>query len=191
MESKMTMELVLQKKKGERSVVVEQKHNLRFNSDQNIVVTKPNYGALNLCKLSINGREDNFKRCNRKPVTSSHTLSKIIFSALPLLSLSLFVMLLNLTEDANASPYIGNNCILNPQLAVDPNEAVNCVYGFEVDACGTHFCSKGPKSYCGGRFERYGICGEGLMCNKCNRCTGCSTKTFECWYDDNCIWSSD
>ena len=79
------------------------------------------------------------------------------------------------------------NCLLNPELAVDPKDAENCKYGFEVDACGTHFCSKGPNEYCGGKFERYAICGEGLMCNKCNRCTGCSTKSSECWYDEYCI----
>lgn len=79
------------------------------------------------------------------------------------------------------------NCLLNLELAVDPKDAENCKYGFEVDACGTHFCSKGPNEYCGGKFERYAICGEGLMCNKCNRCTGCSTKSSECWYDESCI----
>jgi hypothetical protein len=186
MESKMTMEFMIlkEKKKEERNVVEEYKHKPRSNHHKNIVVTNPSSDA------SISGKENNNQK---KPKASFHTPSRIIFSSLTssLVSLSLFVVLLNLAEDANASPYIMSNCLLNPQLAVDPNDALNCKYGFEVDACGTYFCSKGPKSYCGGKFERYGVCGEGLMCNKCNRCTGCSTKTFECWYDDNCIWSSD
>ena len=181
--------MILEKKKEERNVAEE--NILRSNYNQNIVVTEPNSDALNLSNLSITGKENNCKGYYKKPKASFHTPSRIIFSSLALLSLSLFFVLLNLAEDANASPYIMSNCLLNPQLAVDPNDALNCKYGFEVDACGTYFCSKGPKSYCGGKFERYGVCGEGLMCNKCNRCTGCSTKTFECWYDDNCIWSSD
>ena len=185
MKSKMTMELVLGKKKGVTTVAEEHNHNVRLNNGQNIALKNRINDSLKVCNLSIS--KNNFKGYNKRPLGSS----KSIFSSLTLLSLSLFVMLLILTEYSNASPYIMSNCLLNPQLAVDPNEAENCKYGFEVDACGTYFCSKGPKSYCGGKFERYGVCGEGLMCNKCNRCTGCSTKTFECWYDDNCIWSSD
>ena len=127
----------------------------------------------------------------RRYERNNHTFaSKIKFNTAALLILFLAV-LLDLTLISDASPYIMNNCILNPQHAVDKDDASSCRYGFEVDACGTFFCTKGPSSYCGGKFERYGVCGEGLMCNKCNRCTGCSTKTFECWYDDNCIWSSD
>ena len=35
---------------------------------------------------------------------------------------------------------------------------------------------------------RYGTCADGLMCSNCNRCQGCSFKTFICWDDRNCIW---
>ena len=49
-------------------------------------------------------------------------------------------------------------------------------------------CS-GPGEVCGGKHQRYGICGEGLMCSNCNRCQGCSMKTFECFDDRQCIWS--
>ena len=47
----------------------------------------------------------------------------------------------------------------------------------------------GPGEVCGGKNERYGICGEGLMCSNCQRCQGCSLKTFECFDDRQCIWS--
>ena len=47
----------------------------------------------------------------------------------------------------------------------------------------------GPGEVCGGKHQRYGICGEGLMCSNCNRCQGCSMKTFECFDDRQCIWS--
>jgi len=140
--------------------------------------------ASHLTKPTAN-RENIIKGCKRNLSSSSWN-----FQFLTLCSL-LFIMFLFKSMEVNGSPFVMSNCILNTEQAVDPAEAKNCKYGFEVDACGTHFCSKGPKSYCGGKFERYGVCGEGLMCNKCNRCTGCSTKTFQCWYDDNCIWSSD
>ena len=118
------------------------------------------------------------------------TSRRINVNTFKLLTL-LLGMLIGFTAVTHASPYIMTNCMVNPQLSVEFSDVSSCKYGFEEDACGQFFCTKGPKSYCGGKFERYGICGEGLMCNKCNRCTGCSTKTFECWYDDNCIWSSD
>ena len=35
---------------------------------------------------------------------------------------------------------------------------------------------------------RYGTCADGLMCSNCNRCQGCSFRTFICWDDRNCIW---
>lgn len=183
MESKMTMDLVLAMKKEERNVA-ETHNNLKLNYDHSFV-RKPNVSS-NLINGSIK-KENPFSGCSRGPIASSQ---KIRFNTLVLLSLVVAV-LLSLAGDTYASPYIMSNCLLNSELAIAPQDRNNCEYGFEEDACGTYFCSKGPKSYCGGKFERYGVCGEGLMCNKCNRCTGCSTKTFECWYDDNCIWSSD
>lgn len=165
-------------------MVAEMKNNLRTSCRLNFL-TKPKRTS-NLSGPPI-AKLNHFKSYERKPPTSS---SKINFNTFALLMLFLTV-LLDLTVIADASPYIMNNCILNSNLAIDANDVSSCTYGYEVDACGTFFCTKGPKSYCGGKFERYGVCGEGLMCNKCNRCTGCSTKTFECWYDDNCIWSSD
>ena len=101
------------------------------------------------------------------------------------------VVLLKMITVAEATPFMMHSCIFNQQHRVRPDEATTCKYGYEVDACGNYFCTKGPRDFCGGKHERYGLCGEGLMCNKCNRCIGCSTKTFECFEDDNCIWSSD
>ena len=48
-------------------------------------------------------------------------------------------------------------------------------------------CTKGPGDHCGGKDNLYGTCGEGLMCSNCNRCIGCSRKTFECFDDRLCI----
>ena len=180
MKSTRTMELmkVIRKEKGQIS---ESQIYSSYNNIDTILQPK---NASHLTKPTAN-RENKVKGCKRNLLTSSWN-----FQFLTLCSL-VFIMFLFKSMEVNGSPFVMSNCILNTELAVDPEEAQNCKYGFEVDACGTHFCSKGPKSYCGGKFERYGVCGEGLMCNKCNRCTGCSTKTFQCWYDDNCIWSSD
>jgi len=168
---------VIRKEKGQIS------ESQIYSSYNNIDSIQPK-NASYLTKPTTN-REKIIKGSKRNLLTSSWN-----FQFLTLCSL-IFLMFLFKSMEVNGSPFVMSNCILNTELAVDPAEAPNCKYGFEVDACGTHFCSKGPKSYCGGKFERYGVCGEGLMCNKCNRCTGCSTKTFQCWYDDNCIWSSD
>ena len=60
------------------------------------------------------------------------------------------------------------SCQFNKHMRV---ENVNlCKYGWEVDACSNKICTKGPAEVCGGKHMRYGICGEGLMCNNCNRC---------------------
>jgi len=78
-------------------------------------------------------------------------------------------------------------CAFNRANAV--NNEKKCKYGWEMDPCGTKLCTKGPGEVCGGKNERYGICGEGLMCSNCQRCQGCSLKTFECFDDRQCIWS--
>lgn len=70
---------------------------------------------------------------------------------------------------------------------VDVNPEL-CSYGSVVDKCGKRVCSKGPGEMCGGKYGRYGICDDGLMCSNCNRCQGCSFKTFRCWDDPDCIW---
>ena len=131
---------------------------------------------------------------NRKTNNIHYNISRSeinsILNAMMLMSFLVFAFL-NLSGSANAFPFIQRNCLLNLERAVSAEDAHLCKYGYEVDACGTFFCTEGPKSYCDGKFDRYGVCGDGLMCNTCNRCTGCSTKTFECWYDEHCIWSSD
>ena len=180
MESARTMELMPVTKKGIKHISISQ-HNLAYSNTNTISQPK---NASDLTNYTTN-RERIFKGYGRNFLTSPLNFQFLTFFSL------LIIMLLSISVEVNGSPFIMSNCLLNPNLAVDPDEAKNCKFGYEVDACGTYFCSKGPKSYCGGKFERYGVCGEGLMCNKCNRCTGCSTKTFQCWYDDNCIWSSD
>lgn len=79
-------------------------------------------------------------------------------------------------------------CAYNRGQRVD--DVKKCRYGWEVDPCGNKICTKGPGEVCGGKNQRYGICGEGLMCSNCNRCQGCSLRTFECFDDPKCIWSA-
>merc|ERR1719412_2258303 len=110
--------MILGKKKKEERNVVQEEHNLRSNCDQNIVVTNPNSDVLNLCNLSISGKEKLLKGYHKKPKASFHNPPRTIIGSLAFLSLFVVVMLLNFTDDANASPYaIMSNCLLNPQLA--------------------------------------------------------------------------
>ena len=176
-----TMELILVTKK-EKGHISESQINFTCNNNVNTILQPKDASVLTKQKTT---REKILKRCNPCLLSSSWNLQFLTLCFL------LFIILLSNSIEVNGSPYIMKNCLLNPELAVDPEEAEKCKYGFKVDGCGTHFCLKGPRDYCGGKFERYGVCGEGLMCNKCNRCTGCSTKSFQCWYDENCIWSSD
>jgi hypothetical protein len=60
------------------------------------------------------------------------------------------------------------SCLFNRHMRV--NNINECRFGWEVDACNNKVCTKGPGEVCGGKHMRYGICGEGLMCNNCNRC---------------------
>eukprot|EP00090_Calanus_glacialis_P023354 TRINITY_DN36034_c0_g1_i1.p2 TRINITY_DN36034_c0_g1~~TRINITY_DN36034_c0_g1_i1.p2 ORF type:complete len:106 (-),score=26.78 TRINITY_DN36034_c0_g1_i1:225-542(-) len=71
------------------------------------------------------------------------------------------------------------------QPEVSPSD---CTYGITTNNCGHTVCLKGPGEMCGGKFGRYGTCADGLMCSNCNRCQGCSFRTFICWDDRNCIW---
>ena len=88
-------------------------------------------------------------------------------------------------ESVSAYPRICGNS-RNHHVVADVKE---CRYGWETDICGHKSCSKGPGETCGGKDQRYGVCGEGLMCSNCNRCQGCSFRTFRCYDDRNCIWS--
>ena len=45
---------------------------------------------------------------------------------------------------------------------IQVNDANKCTYGWEVDACGNQICTKGPGEVCGGKGQRYGVCGEGM-----------------------------
>ena len=53
-----------------------------------------------------------------------------------------------------------------------------CKYGITKNNCGQTVCLKGPGEMCGGKFGGYGTCADGLMCSNCNRCQGCSFRTF-------------
>merc|ERR1712080_455885 len=62
-----------------------------------------------------------------------------------------------------------------------------CEFGSYQDFCGNTVCKKGPSQVCGGKHNIYGRCGSGMMCSNCNRCQGCSLKTFQCWNDKDCV----
>lgn len=79
-------------------------------------------------------------------------------------------------------------CQYNRDNRVD--DVSRCKYGWDEDPCGNKICTKGPGEVCGGKHQRYGVCGEGLMCSNCNRCQGCSLRTFECFDDPKCIWAA-
>lgn len=101
----------------------------------------------------------------------------------PTMRLQLCLLLFALVNLAAAYP---DYCYNRNDEVVDEKK---CIYGWDVDPCGIKVCAKGPGEVCGGKHQRYGICGEGLMCSNCNRCQGCSMKTFECFDDRQCIWS--
>ncbi len=113
-------------------------------------------------------------------------------AATPSVSLHLVILLLLFVAlfpaDSSAFP---RRCREARQLRTwrqmdDSFDASSCKYGWETDVCGVRRCTKGPGDLCGGKHQRYGICGEGLMCSNCNRCYGCSLKTFECFEDRTC-----
>ncbi|XP_058796787.1 neuroparsin-A-like [Phymastichus coffea] len=62
------------------------------------------------------------------------------------------------------------------------DECDKCKYGSAVSRwCGVKECLKGPGEICGGaREDKYGACGDGMYC-RCNKCTGCSIDTLECF----------
>jgi len=96
------------------------------------------------------------------------------------------LVLLWVPSGSYAMPYSSqDSCGMNVRFRV--NDVSKCRYGWERDACGNTLCTKGPGALCGGKYGRYGVCGEGLFCDNCNRCKGCSTITYECFGDDHCI----
>ncbi|CAL4188303.1 unnamed protein product, partial [Meganyctiphanes norvegica] len=80
--------------------------------------------------------------------------------------------------ETNGAP----NCELEVGEPVSPK---NCKFGVAMDWCRRPVCSKGPGESCGGRWMQHGTCGTGLYC-QCNRCTGCSPVTLDCFYGQFC-----
>ena len=65
-----------------------------------------------------------------------------------------------------------------------------CEHGDGLGPCG-RVCLKGPGDVCGGRRNVYGQCGESLKCSACNRCVGCSFRSFVCFTDRECLYQDD
>lgn len=119
-----------------------------------------------------------------RPVVAKMTASGACRGQLGLLFLVLLAVIL--VGEASGKPYMVHSCKLAPLMpgyTLDKNE---CQYGSWRDQCG-EYCSKGPGEVCGGKGNRYGGCGDGLICGNCDRCVGCSTHTYLCFEDDNCI----
>ena len=66
----------------------------------------------------------------------------------------------------------------------------SCLHGSLSTPCGP-VCKKGPSDICGGSGDQYGVCGDGLSCSDCNRCTGCSFTAFKCFSDNSCVSFQD
>jgi hypothetical protein len=82
---------------------------------------------------------------------------------------AIFVACVVCATSTPADAYVSSrSCQFNRHMRVENINA--CRFGWEVDACNNKICTKGPAEVCGGKHMRYGICGEGLMCNNCNRC---------------------
>merc|ERR1712241_525970 len=95
--------------------ILERQHNLSYTHYIN-TISQPK-DASDLTEQTKD-REKIIKGCNRKLLTSSWTNFQFLT-----LSLLLLIMLLSTTVEVDGSPYIMTNCILNPALAVDPEEA--------------------------------------------------------------------
>ena len=78
----------------------------------------------------------------------------VILLVTTLISLTLMVPL------ASAYPR-GCGYSRSQRVGIRVDDASKCTYGWEVDACGNQICTKGPGEVCGGKNQRYGVCGEG------------------------------
>ncbi|XP_051166724.1 neuroparsin-A-like [Leptopilina boulardi] len=87
-------------------------------------------------------------------------------------------------------------CIAHPMIKDREEERLLCeTCGDDCDKCkfGVTFsslcevwqCQRGPGEICGGRGDKYGVCGDGLSCH-CNKCVGCSIDSLDC-YVNNCL----
>ena len=108
---------------------------------------------------------------------------------LPLMVLIIPILMLN----ACAPGSIISRCIFNicdKKCAHIDLKQAKCPYGYAMDSCGVTFCAKGPGDTCWAGLvighphygtiwnSHYGICGRGLTCGKCGRCTGCSIAKY-------------
>ena len=116
---------------------------------------------------------------------------------------STFLVLMVILQSTSCSPL--------PQACSQQSQGPtlqDCAYDTTKDQCGNEVCLRGPGEMCGGKYgrwklsriekliinnwnSRYGTCADGLMCSNCNRCQGCSFRTFICWEDKNCIYWPD
>ncbi|XP_014256200.1 neuroparsin-A-like [Cimex lectularius] len=55
----------------------------------------------------------------------------------------------------------------------------DCPYGVVKNWCEHYVCGQGPGERCGGRHQFGLICGDGMQCNSCKVCTGCSQAMAE------------
>ncbi|XP_029666235.1 neuroparsin-A-like [Formica exsecta] len=91
-----------------------------------------------------------------------------------------------------ATIFLIGKCYAHPtfrqELCVGCGEECDkCEFGVVISAlCGITECRRGPGQRCGGPSERWGVCGDGLMCS-CNRCAGCSLDSLDCFANRACL----
>ena len=99
------------------------------------------------------------------------------------------LLLLSLLTAVLCRPGARARCDFGARQFPEPQD---CLHGWVTTPCGGRVCRKGPGGVCGGSQAQYGVCGEGLQCSDCNRCTGCSYRLFRCYSDhDKCASSDD
>ena len=99
------------------------------------------------------------------------------------------LLLVLMTSTVMGRPGPRTRCELGARQSVKPED---CLHGWAPTPCGGRVCRKGPGGVCGGSQGQYGLCGEGLQCRDCNRCSGCSYTMFRCYSDhDKCASSDD
>ena len=79
------------------------------------------------------------------------------------------LMTLGHAGQAYGKSYYTDDCLTSAFWPGRTNHPEMCTFGWETDPCGNTFCAKGPREMCGGKNNRYGLCGEGLMCGNCDR----------------------
>ena len=134
-------------------------------------------------QISFNFASDIFCPLNRE----QQTLFKMMKTSSIILSMTFLSSFLLLS--CNGRPQHSWRSLMCLH-AGPPSLPGSCLHGEIATVCGV-VCKKGPSDICGGSGDQYGVCGDGLTCSDCNRCTGCSYAAFKCFSDTKCVSYQD